>query len=452
MPTGNKDYDLSNLDINVLGKQDFTQTSDNYDSAKGAWSTVTQTAGGVTPTNDFYTGIRISATPHADNEVQVFVNGIRVEVGDGDKRNTTAGDDTADCYFSGDNGATARRIVDITKFDKFYWNAVIAGYNIDFYQKGSKDNDDLDFAYFIGGEDLEDYLDDNRPAPTPTPTTEESDIRSGSVAWQKSGDSSNDLKNSLGSKLDEFINNVVQAVTGGGMIPISVPKKEIFRILQEAKKWFYKNYEYAVQDNFYVIPNAEFKSADFIKKRAFKLPKARVDGSGSIISVYGVKLASGRGDLSGSLGSDFAIDKLIFEEGMSMGGVDTGEVLMQYVIKEKYYDMAKSLIQNPMSYNYNPNSHILKILGENPDKNQNLILEVYESISDMDLFEDEMFIRYVTAKVKKQLGSMLTTFDYTLPGNIAINGDNIKSDADEELTTIIEEIRADDSPDYFMHT
>ena len=160
------DYSLSNLDINVLGKQQFTQINKftdgtNWDSTKGCWSTTSNNV----KVDDFFTGITISATPHADSEVQVFLNGIRVELGDGDKRNTTAGDDTAACYFSGDNGATARAIADITQGDKFYWNSNIAGYAIDFFEAGSRDNDDLDFAYFLGGADLDIYLADNFTPP-----------------------------------------------------------------------------------------------------------------------------------------------------------------------------------------------------------------------------------------------------------------------------------------------
>lgn len=44
----------------------------------------------------------------------VMINGIKAELGSGIK--------TADCYFSGDTGSTARAIGDIASGDSLYWN------------------------------------------------------------------------------------------------------------------------------------------------------------------------------------------------------------------------------------------------------------------------------------------------------------------------------------------
>lgn len=64
------------------------------------------------------TFLTISATPAGDSLVMVLVNGLKVELGDGVK--------TADCYFSGDGGSTARSIAAITSGDELYWNGVSA--------------------------------------------------------------------------------------------------------------------------------------------------------------------------------------------------------------------------------------------------------------------------------------------------------------------------------------
>jgi len=78
------------------------------------------------------TGISITHTPHADGLVQVYVNGLGVGVGDGNKN--------AGCYFSGDGGTTARNIEDIEAGDILYWNGSIAGYELD-------SGDSIDFIY-----------------------------------------------------------------------------------------------------------------------------------------------------------------------------------------------------------------------------------------------------------------------------------------------------------------
>lgn len=61
--------------------------------------------------------------PVSGSSIVVFVNGISVSVGDGDK--------TKSCYFSGDDGITARSLGSLAFGDLLYWNSSIAGYNLD---------------------------------------------------------------------------------------------------------------------------------------------------------------------------------------------------------------------------------------------------------------------------------------------------------------------------------
>lgn len=64
--------------------------------------------------DDTDTGLTLSATPTAGGFVQVLINGIMIELGNGVK--------TKDGYFSGDNGSTARAHSALASGDKFFWN------------------------------------------------------------------------------------------------------------------------------------------------------------------------------------------------------------------------------------------------------------------------------------------------------------------------------------------
>lgn len=86
-----------------------------------------------------YAGIKITYTPYNDSNVQVTVNGIGVNIGDGVK--------TKDCYFSNDNGTTARAIADIEAGDQLHWNASIAGYQLE-------DTDLVDIIYDASSKDV----------------------------------------------------------------------------------------------------------------------------------------------------------------------------------------------------------------------------------------------------------------------------------------------------------
>lgn len=85
------------------------------------------------------TGIKIEFTPFADSNVDVKINGISVNLGNGTR--------TKDCYFSNDGGLTAKLIKDIQANDELYWNGSIAGYELD-------DRDDVDFVYAASSLDI----------------------------------------------------------------------------------------------------------------------------------------------------------------------------------------------------------------------------------------------------------------------------------------------------------
>lgn len=82
--------------------------------------------------NDYDTGLTVISTPTGSGVFHVFVNGVRVVVGNGSK--------TEDCYFTGDAGVSARSWGAIADGDAFYWNTTIAGYDLDV-------NDRVTFLY-----------------------------------------------------------------------------------------------------------------------------------------------------------------------------------------------------------------------------------------------------------------------------------------------------------------
>lgn len=79
-------------------------------------------ASAATSGNFSSTAVAITSTPALGSYVDVQVDGVSFEVGDGVK--------TKDCYFSGDGGTTARAITAIVATDVLYWNGVIAGFDL----------------------------------------------------------------------------------------------------------------------------------------------------------------------------------------------------------------------------------------------------------------------------------------------------------------------------------
>lgn len=258
--------------------------------------------------------------------------------------------------------------------------------------------------------------------------------------------------------LNLFLDEVADDITGACMVPINLPQKEIINIIKRAKKWFYKKYEYSVKENFYHIPSDVFSTDYFKSHRALNLPGPGLDGGGGVYSVYGLyDLASGWNgggsgmDLRFQSGSDFSMERMLFRgmyEGSGMA--EAAEELQYYVLNASMADLSRQILENPISYNYSSLTGELKFLGDTPKGD--VILEVYETIPDCALYGDEIFFRYVSAKIKQSIGTKLGIFKFALPGNVDFDYDAIKSMGDDELAAIDEEIKGDEGVDWMMHS
>ena len=90
------------------------------------------------------------------------------------------------------------------------------------------------------------------------------------------------------------------------------------------------------------------------------------------------------------------------------------------------------------------------------DADQFLIIECYRKVdpeSYTDIYDDIYLKRYVTALIKRQWGANLSKFNgVTMLGGVTMNGAEIYSQAQEEITRLEEQIQlAFETPiDYMM--
>ena len=279
-----------------------------------------------------------------------------------------------------------------------------------------------------------------------------SEIRSGSNQDLTSG------RNFDPNCLNTFLEEIGDDITGACMVPINLPQKEIVNIIKRAKKWFYKKYEYSVKENLYHIPNSVFSTSHFKSHRALTLPGPSADGGGGVYSVYGLyDLASGWNGGGGGMdvrfqgGSDFSMERMLFRgmyEGSGMA--EAAEELQYYVLNASMADLSRQILENPISFHYSSLTGELKFMGDTPKGD--VILEIYETIPDCALYSDEIFFRYVSAKIKQSIGSKLAIFKFALPGNVDFDYDAIKSIGDDELSEINEEIQGDEGVYWMMHS
>jgi hypothetical protein len=132
------------------------------------------------------------------------------------------------------------------------------------------------------------------------------------------------------------------------------------------------------------------------------------------------------------------------------GPAEAAEELQYYVLNASMADLSRQILENPISFQYSRLTGELKILGDTPK--QDVILQVYETLPDCAIYEDEIFFRYCSAKIKQSLGAKLGIFKFALPGNVEFDYDAIKDMGDTELESIIEEIKGDEGVDWMFHS
>ena len=269
--------------------------------------------------------------------------------------------------------------------------------------------------------------------------------------------------------LDALIKLINDDLTIACQIPFTVPKKELNNIIKRAKQYFYKIYEDSVEQMYIALPAGAVNKADFMQgvpygagsdketitnKANIANPRGIVQMPSRVYSVNAVFEIGGFSGEDGGFGSlgfnagdvDFSIDKFIYDDvyGAGIGS----ENLMYYVVNSLFMDNARQVLLPQISYTYNRLTKKFRFQGELPKRAT--IFEIFSTIPDCALFEDEAFQRYVIGIAKIQLARILGTFSFNLPGNITINYDLISSEGRDEVDRVVEEIKNDEGVDYFF--
>ena len=269
--------------------------------------------------------------------------------------------------------------------------------------------------------------------------------------------------------LDELIKQINDELTIACQIPFTVPKKELNNIIQRAKKYFYKIYEDSVEQMYIALPAGAVAKKDFkqgvpfgggvanetiTNKKNINNPRGIIQMPSRVYSVNDVFEIGGFSGEDGGFGDysfnagdvDFSIDKFIYSDvyGAGIGS----ENLMYYVVNSLFLDNTRQVLLPQISYTYNRLTKKFRFQGELPKRA--VIFEIFSTIPDCSLFEDEAFQRYVIGQAKIQLARILGTFSFNLPGNITINYDLIQSEGRDEVDRVVEEIKGDEGVDYFF--
>jgi hypothetical protein len=253
----------------------------------------------------------------------------------------------------------------------------------------------------------------------------------------------------------ELIREVQDDLSHSCALSYQLNPQEISRIIKRARSWFYDNYKYAVEDRVFVLGNSLFNTTEFRKTRQLRL-------FDTVVSVYGVHEVNS-GSLMGNPDRDFSDSKLLGSE--LLLSPFTGDNLVYRTAMYSFFDLAKAYLLNTFAFTYNKNTKMLTIQGRDPartgspgygtgdDYTQNgtdIAIRAYIAIPEEDLYDDELFIRYVLAKCKINLSRLLSAFNYNLPGGVTVNTSALKGDGDAELQEVMDMINGENTASYFL--
>jgi hypothetical protein len=238
----------------------------------------------------------------------------------------------------------------------------------------------------------------------------------------------------------QLITDINDEITFSGALPYGLPEKEIKRIIENDSRYFWDNWRHAVESRYLLLPLELFQNATFKKFRQIQLPDC-------VQFVVDFKEAKG-GSIFGTIDRDFAEQKFIGSELFLTPFI--GESIMYRTVMFSFLDITKAMVLDTIAYDYNKNSKLLGVVGRTPKTNA--VIKVFKKLDQDKLFEDEMFQRYVRAHAKVRLAHMLQSFDYTLPGGVKVNYQNIVTVAEKEMEDVKAMMKGENTPDWFYLT
>lgn len=237
---------------------------------------------------------------------------------------------------------------------------------------------------------------------------------------------------------EELIQLVEDEITVSGSLKLTVKKEEIARIIEMEKKYVYRDWPFTTELKYTVMHPAVFRTEEFRASRTIQLPEC----------VWGIQEFCEIKDgmrMFGINDPDLRLERVMASD--LWLSPFSSDVITTRTVSYSWFDLSRSFTLTDIQFNFNPNTHRIKVIGHEPYAP--VLIRAWVSIDDANLYEDYYFQRWVIARCKTQLHRILKTFEYTAIGGVTITsmlGDQGKQECDE----IKEYMKNNTQPDWFL--
>ena len=236
---------------------------------------------------------------------------------------------------------------------------------------------------------------------------------------------------------EQLIDIVQQDLTFSGALPKVLPDQEVKRMIREINlEWFYKNYQFAVQKFYYFLKYDHLARETYAMFQYFQLPE-EVENITKIIKMDNPSMFR-----LGIQAPNLSINLGVTNQPFLTSFVTTAGDLALYRSTISYFaDEINKLTKNTIYHNFNPINKRLNFLSAIEDQSS-LMLECWVRIQEEELFDFEMFKRFVIGTCRSRMGELIGRFNFNMPGNFTYNANDIISQGKEmveEVKTYIKE-------------
>lgn len=237
---------------------------------------------------------------------------------------------------------------------------------------------------------------------------------------------------------EELIDLVENEITVSGQLKLSVNKNEISRIIDMEKRYVYRDWPFTTELKHAVMNPAAFRTPEFNASRTIQLPDC----------VWGIQEFCEIKDgmrLFGINDPDLRLERVMASD--LWLSPFSSDVITSRTISYSWFDLARSFTLTDIQFNFNFNTHRIKVIGHNPLSP--VLIRAWVAIDEGNLYEDYYFQRWIIARCKMQLHRVLKTFEYTTIGNVSITS-MLYDQGKQELDEIKEYMKNNTQPDWFL--